>query len=169
MYKTLVSGKTFEIEPGGGAGGGNQWIVNGDPLAWDVRSLGGGNYHIIYRDKGFQAEVVKVDRANKTVDLKINGTKYSVHLRDKLDLVLEKLGIGDSIATKVNVIKAPMPGLIIDLRIKAGDAVKAGDPLLVLEAMKMENIIKSPGDGSVKRVNIKKGDSVEKNQVLIEF
>ena len=62
-----------------------------------------------------------------------------------------------------------MPGMIIDLRVKAGDQVKAGDPLLVLEAMKMENIIKAPGEGTVKQVKIKKGDTVEKNQVLIEF
>jgi biotin carboxyl carrier protein len=72
-------------------------------------------------------------------------------------------------AAKVNTVKAPMPGLIIDLRVKAGDTVKEGDPLLVLEAMKMENIIKAHGDGTVKQVKIKKGDSVEKNQVLIDF
>ncbi|MBY0435500.1 MAG: acetyl-CoA carboxylase biotin carboxyl carrier protein subunit, partial [Cyclobacteriaceae bacterium] len=70
---------------------------------------------------------------------------------------------------KVNAVKAPMPGLIIDLRVNAGDTVKTGDPLLVLEAMKMENIIKAPGDGTVKQVKIKKGDSVEKGQLLIEF
>jgi len=62
-----------------------------------------------------------------------------------------------------------MPGLIIDLKIKAGDTVKSGDQLLILEAMKMENIIKSPGDGIVKFIKVKKGDSVEKGQVLLEF
>jgi biotin carboxyl carrier protein len=62
-----------------------------------------------------------------------------------------------------------MPGLIIDLKVKQGDVVKAGDALLILEAMKMENIIKAPGEGTVKMIKAKKGDSVEKNQVLIEF
>jgi biotin carboxyl carrier protein len=62
-----------------------------------------------------------------------------------------------------------MPGLVIDLKVKVGDTVKAGDPLLILEAMKMENILKSPGDGTIKNVKTKKGDSVEKGQVLIEF
>ena len=62
-----------------------------------------------------------------------------------------------------------MPGLIIDLKIKAGDAVKQGDPLLILEAMKMENILKSPGEGVIKNLKVKKGDHVEKGQVLMEF
>ena len=54
-------------------------------------------------------------------------------------------------------------------KVKEGDTVKQNDPLLILEAMKMENIIKSAGEGIVRSVKVKKGDSVEKNQVLIEF
>jgi biotin carboxyl carrier protein len=74
-----------------------------------------------------------------------------------------------AVGSKINTIKAPMPGLIIDLKVQAGSTVKAGDPLLILEAMKMENIIKSSGEGIVKSVKVKKGDSVEKGEVLIEF
>jgi biotin carboxyl carrier protein len=62
-----------------------------------------------------------------------------------------------------------MPGLIVDLRVKAGDKVKPGDALLILEAMKMENMIKASAESIVKSVKVVKGDSVEKNQVLIEF
>ncbi len=176
MYKGIVNGKSFNIEsaeagqdPNTAQAGKDQWLVNGNPLAWDVRSLGNGNYHILHGDKGFQAEVVKIDRELKTVDLIINGQKYNVQLRDKFDLLLEKMGMTSHAAAKVNSVKAPMPGLIIDLRVKDGDAVKEGDALLVLEAMKMENIIKAHGDGVVKQVRIKKGDSLEKNQVLIDF
>jgi biotin carboxyl carrier protein len=79
------------------------------------------------------------------------------------------MGINSSASGKVNNLKAPMPGLIIDLKISAGDVVKVGESLLILEAMKMENIIKSPCEGIVRVVKIKKGDSVEKGQVLIEF
>ncbi len=176
MYKSIINGKPFNIEPvekGPDASstqtGNGHWLVNGNPLDWDIRSLGNGNYHILHANKGFQAEVVKIDRESKTVDLTINGQKFSVQLRDKFDLLLEKMGMNTVSAAKVNTVKAPMPGLIIDLRVKAGDTVKTGDPLLVLEAMKMENIIKAHGDGVIKQVKIKKGDSVEKNQVLIDF
>ncbi len=113
--------------------------------------------------------MVKTDKATKTCTLKINGRLYTVELRDKFDLLLEKMGMNNTSAGKVNNIKAPMPGLIIDLKIKEGDVVKQNDPLLILEAMKMENIIKSPGEGTVKTIKVKKGASVEKGQVLIEF
>jgi biotin carboxyl carrier protein len=79
------------------------------------------------------------------------------------------MGIASGNSNKINHIKAPMPGLIIDLKVKVGDKVKTGDSLLILEAMKMENILKSPGDGMVKNVTVKKGDSVEKGHILVEF
>ena len=164
MYSAQFSGKSFEIQPG------DEGVqVNGNPLAWDLVALGNGQYHIRYNNKSYPAEVVKIDRETKTVELKVNGHRYTVHLRDEIDLLMEKMGMTASAAHKVNTIKAPMPGLIIDLRVKAGDAVKAGDPLLILEAMKMENIIKAASDGTVKLVKVNKGDSVEKGQVMIEF
>ena len=164
MYKALVNGKTFDVNLDG-----ESVEVDGNVLQWDFVSLGNGDYHILYKDRSFRAEVVKLDREGKSVQLRINGKAYTIQLRDKYDLLLEKMGMTGSTVGKVNTVKAPMPGLIIDLRVKAGDQVKAGDSLLVLEAMKMENVIKAPGDAVVKTVKVKKGDSVEKNQLLIEF
>jgi biotin carboxyl carrier protein len=60
-----------------------------------------------------------------------------------------------------------MPGMVLRLHVNEGDKIKKGDPLLVLEAMKMENIIKAAGDGVVKKINISEKTAVEKNQVLI--
>ena len=61
---------------------------------------------------------------------------------------------------------SPMPGNILDVRVKAGDAVKAGDVLMILEAMKMENEIMCPKDGRVASVSVKKGDTVEPDTLL---
>ena len=84
-----------------------------------------------------------------------------------MDLLLEKLGIDNAATQGKNDVKAPMPGLILDVLVDIGDEVKKGTPLLILEAMKMENIIKSPGDGLVSDVLVKVGASVEKNHTLL--
>ncbi len=164
MQRAAINDKTFEIIQKE-----NELTIDGQPFEWDLIKISEDHFHILYKNKTYRAEVVKRDRDTKTYTIKINGKTHSVHLKDKFDLLLEKMGIADAGATKLNHIKAPMPGLIIDLKVKAGDTVKAGDALLILEAMKMENILKSPGDGIVKNVKVKKGDSVEKSQVLVEF
>lgn len=155
MYKATVGDKTFDIVPG--------------EINWDLVEYAPNCFHIIHNNKSYRAEIVKADAATKTFTIKVNGAVQTVTIKDKFDLLLEKMGMNASSASKINNIKAPMPGLIIDLKIKAGDTVNAGDALLILEAMKMENILKSPGGGVVRTVKVKKGDSVEKGQILIEF
>jgi glutaconyl-CoA/methylmalonyl-CoA decarboxylase subunit gamma len=68
---------------------------------------------------------------------------------------------------KDSMVKAPMPGSVLEVKVKAGDAVSSGDVLIVLEAMKMENELTSPQDGSVKEVFVKKGDTVNSGDPLV--
>jgi biotin carboxyl carrier protein len=164
MFQTKVNGKNFEVIKNDAS-----FQINGKNFEWDLVRIAEGYFHILYKNKSYRAEVIKADRGTKTFQFKINNKIYTVEVKDKFDLLLEKMGMANGAAPKINNIKAPMPGLVIDLKVKAGDAVKAGDPLLILEAMKMENILKSPGDGIIKNMKTKKGDSVEKGQVLIEF
>jgi biotin carboxyl carrier protein len=164
MYRASVGKKSFEI-----VNHDHQLIIDGTPLDWDIVEVSHGYFHILINHKSYRAEVVRADPATKSFAMKINGKVYSVTLNDKFDLLLEKMGMNNGSSGKANHIKAPMPGLIIDLRVKEGDIVMPGDALLILEAMKMENMIKASAQSVVKSVNVKKGDSVEKNQVLIEF
>jgi len=164
MYNATVNHKSFDIEQQS-----DDFIVNGEAFQWDLSKISEGYFHILHQQKSYCAEVVKLDVVAKTFVIKINGRTYPIELKDKFDMLLEKMGMNAQASARVNNIKAPMPGLIIDLKVKEGDAVNANDILLILEAMKMENIIKSPGEGIVKSVKVKKGDSVEKGQVLIEF
>lgn len=164
MFTASANQSKFEITSSE-----NGFSINNQPVDWNLVTITDGYFHIIYNNESYRAELVKADYATKTFSIKINGKVIPVSVKDRFDLLLEKMGMSGASANKTIVIKAPMPGLIIDLKVKAGDAVKQGDPLLILEAMKMENIIKAPGEGTVKSVKAKKGDSVEKNQVLIEF
>lgn len=143
--------------------------LDGKSFSWDVIEVKNGSFHAIKDNKSYNVEIIKADVADKSFVIGVNGNKYQLNVKDKFDELLKSLGFDNLNANKVNEIKAPMPGLVIDVRVSEGDSVKKGDPILVLEAMKMENIIKSPTDGTVKKINVKKGVAVEKNQVLVNF
>ncbi len=144
-------------------------LLNGEQFAPDVVRLGDNRFHVIHGNGSYEAEVVHADPAAKAFTFKIDGTLYRVSVRDRFDQLLEQMGMGGGGAGLVKDLKAPMPGLILSVAVAEGQAVKKGDPLLILEAMKMENVIKAPADATVKAVKVRKGDSVDKNQVLLLF
>lgn len=74
-----------------------------------------------------------------------------------------------SLTKKVNHLKSPMPGLVLKVIAKVGDLVKQGEPLLVLEAMKMENVFKAPSDVVIKSIDVTEKQAVEKGELLISF
>jgi biotin carboxyl carrier protein len=164
MYQTTLNSApaTIDFGPDGP-------LLNGAPFAWDLVKLTDRTYHILYQNQSYSAEVLDLNAAEKTISLRINGQIHQIQLKDRFDLLLEKMGMSDAAATKVNNLKAPMPGLIVGINVAPGDVVSKGDSLLILEAMKMENNLKAPGDGTVKAIRANKGDRVEKGQILIEF
>lgn len=126
-------------------------------------------YHIIHESDAINAEIVHFDFLNKKYQVKINANIYDVKIDDDLDLLIKEMGLSLGSSQLQNTVKAPMPGLILDIKCKEGDSVKEGDYVMVLEAMKMENTLVAPKDGVVKSIKAKKGDGVSKNQLLIEF
>lgn len=147
----------------------NQIFLNNTPFTWDLLPIGPSTFHILKDGRSYTAELLEADTETKTFRLKINGNIHTLQVQDQMDLLLDKLGMSQALTHTLNDIKAPMPGLILDIKVEPGQAVKKGDPVLVLEAMKMENIIKSPGDGVVSQVKVNVRQNVEKNQVLVVF
>lgn len=126
-------------------------------------------YHVLRENKAYKVDIVSIDKKEKKIELRINNKFYSYEIKDKFDELLDKLGMSSHIKGKIDEIKAPMPGLVLDVLVSVGDVIKANQPLIILEAMKMENVIKSSVESTLKKIEVKKGDSVEKNQVLLTF
>ena len=143
--------------------------LNGMDFSWDVIGLKEGSFHVLHENRSYTIEVLKRDEAAKTFTIRVNANTYTLEVKDKYDQLLHTLGMDNLAGKKVNEVKAPMPGLVLDVRVEEGTEVKKGDALVVLEAMKMENILKSPADGTIRKIAAVKGNAVEKNQILIQF
>ncbi len=162
-YKASVNSHfTFSIEEAKGC-----FVVNGREVPWDVLTLGERGFHILLEGHSYRASLVHADREKKTFTFRVNGQEYTVQLRDRYDLLLEKLGMENRSAAKGGEVRAPMPGLVKQVLVEEGQQVAAGDSLLILEAMKMENILKADVPGTVNAIRVSDGQAVEKNQLLL--
>ena len=166
LFKVTVNGKKeHEVV----LENGNSGSLNHNNFQFDTIEVKSGSFHVLKDNRSYNVEVVKSDPETKSFVLQVNGNIYRLQVKDKYDELLKSLGLDNMNNKKINELKAPMPGLVLDIIVEEGVAVKKGDPLLVLEAMKMENILKSPADLTIKKIAVKKGVAVEKNQVLIFF
>ncbi|EZH72212.1 acetyl-COA carboxylase [Aquimarina atlantica] len=135
----------------------------------DIVSNSKSAHHILQNNKSFHTEIVQSDFNTKKYTVKVNNNSYQVNIANELDSRIAAMGFSIGSSKQVNAIKAPMPGLLLDVQVEIGQEVKEDDPLLILEAMKMENIILSPRDGVIKSISATTGDAVDKGQLLIEF
>lgn len=143
--------------------------INNQPLNWDAVALANGSFTVIADNKSYVASVEVVDRAKKTMSIRVNNNLYEIKIQEPIDQLLAKMGLDVSKMQKVEPIKAPMPGLILKVLVTEGQAIKKGEPVLILEAMKMENVFKASGDAVVKAIKIEERQAVEKGEVLIEL
>jgi len=126
-----------------------------------------GFSYIVWKNKKYMLDVIEKNQNRYTI--MINGVWHSFTVETPISLkrrrFLERQGETSSVVS----IEAPMPGKIIDLLVEEGSEVKEGDPIIILEAMKMQNEISSHVTGIVKSISVKKNDSVMKDDVLIDI
>lgn len=148
----------------------DQYTFSTDELhGAEIVALGDNRYHLVVGGRSLPAEVVDYDLRAKTFTVRINGRRYTVRLATELDTLIERLGLGKRSSSGGGHVKAPMPGLVREVQVVEGQTLAAGDSVLILEAMKMENVIKASVGGTVRRVAVGNGTAVEKNQVLVEI
>jgi len=166
MYSIQLQDKNFEVEID--KINSNKGTVNGKTFKLDINKST-NEYHIIYNNSSYKVELDSFIKETNEVILKVNNDKITCKVSTELDVLLKELGMDNLSAQKMNDIKAPMPGLVLDVKVDVGQAVQEGDTILVLEAMKMENNIKAPAEGIVKEIICEPSKAVEKNDILIIF
>lgn len=135
----------------------------------DIQKIAEREWSVILNNQSYNIFLKNFNTEEKTAKLKINGKVAEVKINTELDLLLKSMGLESAGKKKIASVKAPMPGLVVEIKIAVGDDVKKGDALLILEAMKMQNVIKSPVDAVVKAVKVEAGMSLEKNETMILF
>jgi pyruvate carboxylase subunit B len=103
------------------------------------------------------------------IECTVDGKWITANLKNEQQLLLEKLGFKTAAEKSIGSLQAPMPGKILELLSAEGDEVELGDPVAILEAMKMENELKAPCAGTIQSISVTTGASVEKNQILLEI
>ena len=140
-------------------------LVNGHPVEVIIPDAGcpaEGMQWLIVNDRPYE---VSIDP-----DMRWIKSRWGVHtleIRD-LDTSVTSLHAGNG-RTSNGRIKAPIPGLIIQVLVSTGNLVEAGQPMFILEAMKMENEIRAPRSGIIRTINVSPGQGVALNQVLAEI
>lgn len=166
MQIVKIGEQQYEIEPTKGKP--TSGTINGGDYNLDLIKDDKG-FHILKNHKSYRVNLVNADYDSKTFTIRVNDNYYDLTAKDRFDLLLEELGMEDLASSKANDLKAPMPGMVLDIVVAPGDTVVKGDKLIVLEAMKMENVLKAEGEATVKAIHAEKGKAVDKNQILVEF
>jgi biotin carboxyl carrier protein len=135
----------------------------------DAVSVEANKFHILHQNIPYKAEILTADFLQKSYTVKVNNNTYVVAISNPLDILIKEMGFETGLTKQVNFIKAPMPGLILEISVVVGQTVKENDSLIILGAMKMENSFLSPRDGVIKTISVAIGDAVDKGQLLIEF
>lgn len=162
IYEVTIAEKTYRVEL---QREGASWKckLNGRELPLDVISAQNGVLSILLDGKSYE---VKQEIAGAETNIVVGQERFSVALRDPRSLRSRRSG--GAAEEGVKKITAPMPGKIVRLLAQEGSTVQAGQSVIVIEAMKMQNELKAPKNGVLKKINAREGAAVEAGQSLAE-
>lgn len=160
-YITTVEGKQFVVE----ILDEKHVSVDGKVYEVDFESISGQPvYSLILDGKSHEAYAAQDDDYWQVL---LRGRLYPITVEDEREKRLRTAAGGGVAETGEFHLKAPMPGLVVDIPVAEGQAVKRGQVILILESMKMQNELKSPRDGTIGRIRVKAGETVEQKQTLL--
>ncbi len=147
--------------------GNNKIKLNGNNYNVELSQLSKYSYLLKVNNNVYQITSEKTDSQNYTFT--IDGYLYNTTVRTTLEEKANEYLQNKAKGSGKEIIKSPMPGLIVKILKQVGDKVQVGDPIILLEAMKMENEIRASATGVIKSISTKENSSVEKGQALLEI
>jgi len=159
-YVAIINNEQYEVE----IDNDGNILLNGEPRDVDFLPLGASLFSVIADGKSLE---VVIDDEQGNYQVMMGGRLYEGQVLDERALMMAQRrgGLGGG-SGEVN---SPMPGLIVAVSVEEGQTVAAGETVVILESMKMQNELKSPIDGVVGSVNVEAGQTVDKNALLIEI
>lgn len=135
------------------------------------------SFRIVHRERDRMllrsgTKIYRIDNINKggsDIRFSIDGQFYHALVHNENDLLLKELGFSTTVTNTTSNILAPMPGKVLEILVHEDDHIEESQPVVILEAMKMENELLSKVHGTIQSIHVTTGDSVDKNQLLIEI
>ncbi len=160
-YYVRVNGEDFDIV----VADEHRVTVNGQPVQVDmVRVSGQSVYSLLVDHRSYEVAVEEVPGGYRIL---VAGEQYDITVQDERQRRLMAGRAQPSPVGGTITVRAPIPGLVVRVHVSEGETVRQGAPLLILQAMKMDNEIRAPRDGTVTRVHVRAGQSVEQDEPLI--
>jgi len=164
-YVVDLNGRTFVVE----LDGGSARVDHGASIPVHLEDVPGTPVRLVTIGGALHRVTARREGARGRFALRIDGHRYAVDALDERTRAIRDLADASRPNTGPVALVAPMPGLVVRVHVAVGDAVQAGQPLVAIEAMKMENELRSPAAGTVKAIHADPGSAVEKGAVLVEF
>jgi biotin carboxyl carrier protein len=159
-YHVTIAGRTVEVELG------EELRIDGRPVTAEMASVPGTDTRSVVVEGRAHTLGVRKGARRGEWHLSLQGRALEAEVVDERTRAIREMTGAGAVETE-SAVRAPMPGLVLRVEVETGQAVKKGQGLVVVEAMKMENELKAPADGVVGRIQVAAGQAVEKGMVLL--
>jgi pyruvate carboxylase subunit B len=163
-YVVDIAGKTVDVEIDG-----DTVRVDGEPVAAKIADLPGTPIVLLTIGDSVYRVTASRGHSKGRYSLATDGRRYDAEALDERTRAIRELSAATAGPAGPAPLVAPMPGLIVRINVSAGDQVKAGQGLVVMEAMKMENELRAVAAGTVKAIRVSPGTAVERGATLVEL
>jgi biotin carboxyl carrier protein len=139
----------------------SRWFADGHALDADAKEVSTGVYSILLQGESFE---VRIETLGGELRATTRGREYQVSIHDPREWKKNRAGAAE--AEGRQQVRAPMPGKVVRVLVATGDQVQAGQGLMVVEAMKMQNEIRAPKSGKIERLSVAEGQTVNSGEVV---